>query len=88
MVLSAAEARAHPQTHERGVLSDGPDSLTRLAFPALLDGERPRAGDRVPALGEHTESVLAELGMEDVRKRPGIGRRFSVKRMLMRWLVR
>jgi len=87
-VLSAAEARAHPQTSERGVLADGPDAMPRLAFPARLDGARPRAGDRVPALGEHTEAVLAELGLVDVGKRPGIGQRFSVKRMLMRWLAR
>jgi alpha-methylacyl-CoA racemase len=86
-VLSAAEARAHPQTRERGVLAEAPDRLPRLAFPACFDGERPRSGDSVPALGEHTEAVLAELGMEDARKRPGIGRRFSLRRILSRWLV-
>ena len=88
MVLSAAEARAHPQTRERGVVMDGPDALARLAFPARLDGARPCAGDRVPALGEQTEAVLAELGMVDVWERPGIGQRISLKRMLRRWLAR
>lgn len=88
MVLSAAEARAHPQTRERGVLAEGPDTLPRLGFPALLDGARPRAGDRVPALGEHTEAVLDELGMAEEKKQMGIGERFSLKRMLARWMGR
>ncbi|HEX3526362.1 MAG TPA: CaiB/BaiF CoA-transferase family protein [Thermoanaerobaculia bacterium] len=86
MVLSAAEARAHPQARERGVLTDGPDSLPRLGFPVLLNGARPRAGDRVPELGEQTEAVLEELGMEKDKKQRGIGRRFSWKRLLARWL--
>ena len=86
IVLSAAEARVHPQARERGVLTDGPDGLPRVGFPALLDGARPRAGDRVPALGEQTEAVLAELGMGTEKKERGIGRRFSWKRLLARWL--
>jgi crotonobetainyl-CoA:carnitine CoA-transferase CaiB-like acyl-CoA transferase len=86
MVLSAAEARTHPQARERGMLTDGPDSLPRLGFPVLLDGARPRAGDRVPALGEQTGAVLEELGMDKEKKEKGIGRRFSWKRLLARWL--
>jgi alpha-methylacyl-CoA racemase len=89
IVLSAAEARAHPQAKERGLLSDGPDTLPRLAFPALLDGERPKAGERVPALGEHTEALLDELGLGDVKKelkKLGVGKRFSWKRLLARWV--
>jgi len=55
-VLSAAEARAHPQVQERGMLIEG-----GLAFPARLDGVRPQGGVHVPALGEHTAAWLAEL---------------------------
>jgi crotonobetainyl-CoA:carnitine CoA-transferase CaiB-like acyl-CoA transferase len=85
MVLSAAEAREHPQTKARGVLSDGPDALPRLAFPARLDGERPRAAlARVPGHGEHTVAVLEELGLRDYQVSYGVGRRFSWKGLLAR----
>lgn len=85
MVLSATEARDHPQTKARGVLSDGPDALPRLAFPARLDGERPRATQaRVPGHGEHTVAVLEELGLSDYRVSYGVGRRFSWKGLLAR----
>lgn len=86
-VLSAAEARAHPQVAARAVLDAGPDGLPRLAFPARLDGERPRAGLAVPKLGEQTKAVLAELGVSrEVAKAPGVGRRFSFRRWLARFL--
>jgi len=89
IVLSAAEARAHPQARERGLLADGPDTLPRLAFPALLDGGRPRAGERVPGLGEHTEAILDELGLGEIKKQLGVGKRFHWtqpwKRLLARW---
>jgi alpha-methylacyl-CoA racemase len=86
MVLSAAEVRSHPQTRERGVLAEGPDALPRLAFPARLDGERPQAGARMPGLGEHTRPVLEELGIREYEESYGVGRRFSWKRLLGRWL--
>ena len=88
IVLSAAQARAHPQTRERAVLTEAPDTLPRLAFPARLDGARPQAGTRVPVLGEHTEAVLSELGLTAAKAKPGVGRRFSLRRVLARWLVR
>jgi crotonobetainyl-CoA:carnitine CoA-transferase CaiB-like acyl-CoA transferase len=82
-VLSAAEARSHPQAIERAVLSAGPDRLPRLAFPARFDGERPAPGGATPELGEHTRPILAELGVpRDVETSPGVGRRFSLKRWL------
>lgn len=82
-ILSAAEARAHPQAVERDVLSQGADSLPRVAFPARFDGERPEPGGSVPQLGEHTKALLAELGVpRDVETSPGVGRRFSLKRWL------
>jgi crotonobetainyl-CoA:carnitine CoA-transferase CaiB-like acyl-CoA transferase len=77
-VLSAAEAREHPQVRERGMLSEG------IGYPALVDGIRPRAGAHVPALGEHTDAWLGELGI--AKKGKGIGRRFSWKRLLRRSL--
>ncbi len=85
MVLSAAEAREHPQTRARGVVFDGPDALPRLAFPARLDGERPRAAAHVPAHGEHTRAVLEEFGLRGYEVAYGVGRRFSWKRWLARW---
>ena len=78
-VLSAAEARNHPQVRERGMLSEAGD---RIGYPALVDGARPRAGAHVPALGEHTDAWLDELGIP--KKGKGIGRRFSWKRLLRR----
>ena len=84
-VLSAAEARVHPQVAARALLDAAPERLPRLAFPARLDGERPRSGDRVPKLGEQTKALLAELGVSrEVAKAEGVGRRFSFKRWLRR----
>ena len=82
-ILSAAEAREHPQAQERAVLATGQDRLPHLGFPARFDGDRPRAGDRIPALGEQTRAVLAELGLPGGE---GVGRRFSLKRWLRRVL--
>jgi len=89
-VLSAAEARRHPQTEARELLSEE-NGHARLAFPARLGGERPRAQRRFPKLGEHTESLLAELGLDTglkarLNRGPGVGKRFSVKRLLARWV--
>jgi crotonobetainyl-CoA:carnitine CoA-transferase CaiB-like acyl-CoA transferase len=85
-VLSASEAREHPQFRERGLLSAGPDRLPRLGFPARLDGERPQAGGKAPGLGEQTKALLAELGMSTKTGRSsGVGPRFRWKRWLLRW---
>lgn len=85
-VLSASEAREHPQLRERGLLASGPDRLPRLGFPARLDGERPWAGGKVPALGEQTEELLAELEMTSKAGRSaGVGPRFHWKRWLLRF---
>jgi crotonobetainyl-CoA:carnitine CoA-transferase CaiB-like acyl-CoA transferase len=86
-VLSAAEAREHPQMRARGVVSEE-GRLPRLAFPARFDGERPRAGARVPDLGEHTAAVVAELDLNGglPRRRAGVGKRFSLRRLLARWV--
>lgn len=82
-VLSAAQAREHPQVLTRALLSQGPDHLPRLAFPARFDGERPRSGSEVPKLGEQTQALLDELGIRrEAAREAGVGRRFSFRRWL------
>jgi crotonobetainyl-CoA:carnitine CoA-transferase CaiB-like acyl-CoA transferase len=64
---SVAEFAAHPQLEARQRWSHVPTpaGLVRvLAPPGLPAGVTPRM-DPVPALGEHTHSVLAELGYDD-----------------------
>ncbi len=87
-VFSAAQAREHPQVLARDLLSRGPDSLPRLAFPARFDGERPRAANaRVPGLGEQTKALLTELGVpRETARAVGVGRRFSWRRWLRTFL--
>ena len=80
-VLSAAEAKAHPQVRTREILAEGPDRLPRLAFPASFDGRRPEAGGAVPDLGAQTRAVLAEVGAAEV---PGVGPRFNFRRWMRR----
>lgn len=82
-VLSAAQAREHPQVLARAILSQGPDHLPRLGFPARFDGERPRSSPEVPGLGEQTKALLAELGIaRETAREAGVGRRFSFRRWL------
>ncbi len=83
-VLTAAEAKDHPQVLEQGVLAVGPDRLPRLAFPARFDGERPAPGGVVPELGAQTREVLAEIGAKGLTAASGVGRRFSFKRWVKR----
>ncbi|HEV8632322.1 MAG TPA: CaiB/BaiF CoA-transferase family protein [Thermoanaerobaculia bacterium] len=93
-VLAAGEALAHPQVAVREVLRRGADGLPRLGFPARLDGGRPRAGERVPELGEDTLQVIAEHGLAGGRsarelRAAGIGRRpGGVRGWLARMLMR
>ncbi len=92
-VLSVAEAAAHPQARSREVLRRAADGLYRLAFPARLDGVRPWAGEGFPELGGNTAEVLDEVGggMASMsparRRRAGVGRRRSLRRLLARWLL-
>jgi len=88
-VLSASEARAHPQARRRAVVGAGDDGLARVAFPARFDGERPAASDRVPGLGEDTDAVLAELGVPMTgreKRAAGVGRRRDVRRVVAGWV--
>jgi len=89
-VRSAGEAAADPRAH-RGVLGRDPAGLPRLAFPARFDGTRPCAGVAAPGLGAGTERVLAEIGAEVPARRrriAGVGPRFSLRRLLARWLMK
>jgi crotonobetainyl-CoA:carnitine CoA-transferase CaiB-like acyl-CoA transferase len=63
-INDVAEVWAHPQLAARGRWTevDTPQGkVPALRPPAGLDGVEPRM-DPVPALGEHTEAVLRELG--------------------------
>ena len=85
-ILSASEARAHPQVVARDLL-DGRSDRPRLAFPARLDGERPRSAGHVPKLGEQTQALLDEMGMpRETARAVGVGPRFSFRRWLRRFL--
>ena len=72
-VNAIADALAEPQLAHRTVLVDVPAPagvgrpvrLVGAAFKASADG--PRAAGPPPALGEHSASVLAELGYDDAQ---------------------
>ena len=73
------------------------DGGLRLGYPAKIDGQRPRAGDAFPGLGEHTDAVLQELGVgtelsPGERRRGGVGKAWSLKRwankVAIRWASR
>jgi crotonobetainyl-CoA:carnitine CoA-transferase CaiB-like acyl-CoA transferase len=85
-ILSPARALEHPQAGAREVVRLGTDRLPRLAFPARIDGARPGPGERVPRNGEHTASVLAELGLPATGD--GVGARPSLWGRLRRLLGR
>ncbi|MDT0203164.1 CaiB/BaiF CoA-transferase family protein [Nocardioides sp. AE5] len=63
----ADELLTHPQLVARDRWGDvpvpGAESVRGLLPPVQLIGDAPRLG-AVPSLGEHTEAVLAELGMQ------------------------
>jgi crotonobetainyl-CoA:carnitine CoA-transferase CaiB-like acyl-CoA transferase len=60
------EYLAHPQLAERDLWREigspaGP--LRALVPPAHIEGLEPAMGD-VPALGQHTDAILGELGVD------------------------
>lgn len=66
-VNEMADVWAHPQLAARGRWTQvdtpaGP--IPALQPPGLPDGVEPRM-DAVPALGQHTEAVLKEIGLSD-----------------------
>jgi itaconate CoA-transferase len=68
-INTVADVWAHPQLAARGRWSevDTPSGrVPALKPPAMLDGAEARM-DKVPALGEHTASILRELGVSTER---------------------
>lgn len=70
-VLSVAQALSHPQIAERGMIGafaapPGVGRDIRIARPGVkLNGETPRVETPPPRLGEHTDTILSELGFGD-----------------------
>jgi crotonobetainyl-CoA:carnitine CoA-transferase CaiB-like acyl-CoA transferase len=68
-VQNLAEVVEHPQTKASGMLQplphpNVPDAVT-VAAPISVDGERVLHRTPAPALGEHTQQILAETGYTD-----------------------
>jgi crotonobetainyl-CoA:carnitine CoA-transferase CaiB-like acyl-CoA transferase len=67
-VYSVAQALAHPQVAQRGMVAQFDDApgvgrdirVLRTGFK--LDGEAPAVDSPPPQLGEHTQALLGELG--------------------------
>lgn len=67
IVNSVSDAMAHPQVEAISIL-DEPDhptipDLRLVGLPLLLDGTRPKTRIAPPLFGEHTASVLEEVGL-------------------------
>ena len=65
LVREFGEVMAHPQLAQSGLVTEIGSPAGRIptiGSPILVDGARPVLGP-VPALGEHTEEVLGELGL-------------------------
>ncbi len=65
-IRSVPEALASPEVRDRGVIVEVPGAdgspLPLIGPPVRLSASPPRVRRRPPALGEHTEEVLADLG--------------------------
>ncbi|PSP75844.1 CoA transferase [Halobacteriales archaeon QS_1_68_20] len=62
-VYSLAEAAESDQARERGVVVGEDDP--RVGFPAVPSGGLPESDEGLPELGEHTEAVLREHGVDE-----------------------
>ncbi len=63
---TVAEAMDDPQIVHRGALADvedGGGTFKVVNMPFRMSGARVAAGQRAPALGEHTQAVLGEAGL-------------------------
>ncbi|MCK5744800.1 MAG: CoA transferase, partial [Oricola sp.] len=63
-VLAPSEASAHPHMKARGALREIGGVLQAAAAPRF-DGAAPQDPGPIPAPGQHTEEILAELGVDD-----------------------
>ena len=71
---TAAEVVADPQAAALDTFVetiDGDQRLTTVVAPVRFDGRAPAATGPVPALGQHTDEVLAELDRSVPRRKPG-----------------
>lgn len=92
-VLSAAEARSHPQMLHRALLAEDAGGSVRLRYPARIDNERPGGRGRYPELGEDTSELVEEFALAPellsiLRSWRGIGRRNGPRGWLARLAAR
>lgn len=65
-VLSMTEAFEHAQTRAREMIGEAASTKTKqLGFSYKMNDTPPRSVTHAPALGEHTEELLRELGFND-----------------------
>jgi crotonobetainyl-CoA:carnitine CoA-transferase CaiB-like acyl-CoA transferase len=66
-VLTMAEAFEHAQTRAREMVIElaGDENARALGFPYKLSDTPARVTAKVPALGEHTNELLAEVGISE-----------------------
>lgn len=65
-VLSMTEAFEHAQTRAREMIKEAASTTTKqLGFSYKMSDTPPRSVTHAPALGEHTEELLRELGFDD-----------------------
>ncbi|MFN8217837.1 MAG: CoA transferase [Solirubrobacterales bacterium] len=63
LVRTAAQVCADPHLRERGTIRELGDGL-HVEFPALIDGERPAAPERLPDAAVDGPALLAEVGLD------------------------
>ena len=89
VVLASDDALASQQARARELSGTAEGGL---AFPAVIDGRRPRAASGLPRIGEQTRAVLEEFHPDALRMprrerlASGIGPRLSLRRSLRGWL--
>jgi crotonobetainyl-CoA:carnitine CoA-transferase CaiB-like acyl-CoA transferase len=79
-INSIAQLLDHPHTRASGIVveydHDNAGRLKAIGHPVLINGEQRRAGSPPPMLGQHTNEVLAELGLSsdsiDQLRRTGV----------------
>lgn len=67
-VYNISEAFSDPHIRHRGIIQEvdeGGKKVKRVRFPGKFSAFSPEAGSPVPSLGQHTESLLKELGLSD-----------------------
>lgn len=62
-VCSLGEALETEREQNSGLIVEAPDGLPMVGSPLVLGGRRARVRHSPPTLGEHTDAVLADLGL-------------------------